>query len=189
MKKILRYFYAHIASPKKDLKKILNNLDVLKKQMNEIQLMPNKVEAIVRLFQVLSPLQDKGGFSQTYHKLLEKNYGQLNEAIKAIESIQKHIANCGRKQALNRSEPGEEVTAANVYLGEVWGIWCKPASYFLQHQRKLDLEDSGVTPSATCKRGYVSVWYCINDYQASPFVESHTNGILRNIEVLRKMAV
>lgn len=187
MKKLVARFKAFFASPKKDIAVIASQLDMLKGEMERIKVMPNKVEAIIELFRVISPLQDKGGFSQTIFKLQEKNYGQIDAAIKALEVLQKHITKAGRDTyGLNRTEPGEEVRAANVFLGDVFGVWTMPASYWLEHKSRFEKEDSGATPSATCKTEYVSVWYCINDYQAGSFVRSHVTGILEQIGILQR---
>jgi hypothetical protein len=183
--KIVARIIATFSSPKKDIKPVLQKLEALQKEMEEIQKMPNKVQAIIRLFQVISPLQDTGGFNQTYSKLQEKNYGQLDKAITALESLQKHFKNAGRG-AMNRTEVGEEVTAAKVFLGDVFGIWTHPASFWLQNQERFENEDSGVTPKPDCGREYIPVWYCINDYQAGGFVKSHVEGILNQIGILKQ---
>jgi hypothetical protein len=187
MNKLKARLMALIAPPKHDISAISSQLIMLKSQMERITLMPNKVEAIIELFRIISPLQDKGGFSQTIFKLQEKNYGQINEAIEALEVLQKHFANAGRNEyGLNRTKQGQDVHAANVFLGDVFGIWTKPASYWLENQRQFETEDSGAIPSATCKTEYVSVWYCINDYQAGSFVKSHVTGILEQIGILQR---
>lgn len=172
-----------------DLKKIENDLNFLQKEMEEISKMDNKVEAIIRLFKVISPFQDKGGFSQTISKLQEKNYGQLDQIISALGVLQLHFKNAGRDEyGINRTKAGEEVTSAKVFLGDVFGIWTKSASYWLENQKRFETEDSEATPKAGCGREYISVWYCINDYQAGSFVKSHTEGILEQISILKKVA-
>lgn len=187
MKKLIARFKASFVSPKKDILAITDQLSTLKSEMERIQLIPNKVEAIIELFRVISPLQDKGGFSQTIFKLQEKNYGQISTAIDALETLQKHFQNAGRcDYGMNRTKKDEAITAANVWLGDVFGIWTKSADFWLKNQKRFESEDSGVTPSTTCKSDYVSVWYCINDYQAGSFVRSHIVGILTQIGILQK---
>lgn len=186
MKKAIAFLKALVAAPKKDYRAVIVQLETLKTDLERIQKMPNKVEAIVELFKVISPLQDAGGFSQTLSKMMEKNYGQLDQAVGALEVIQKHICNAGRnKYGFNRTEHGEEVTAAKVYLGDVFGIWSNPASYWLGKQNEFERTDSNVTPKKGCGRDYISVWYCINDYQAAPFVKNHVEGLLEKIGLLK----
>lgn len=191
MKKLFKIAQAQLWSvvfpAKNDLKKIENDLNSLQKEMLEISKMDNKVEAIIRLFKVISPIQDKGGFSQTIFTLQKKNYGQLDQTISALEVLQKHFKNAGREPyGLNRTKQYEEVTSAKVFLGDVFGIWTKPASYWLENQEKCKNEkhyDASKDPNNP-----VSVWYLINDYQAGSFVKSHTEGILEQISILKKVA-
>lgn len=184
--KVLKATFSPVVN---DLKKIESDLNSLEKKMQEISGMNNKVEAIIHLFRVISPIQDKGGFSKTILTLKRKNYGQLDQKISALETLQRHIKNAGREPyGLNRTKHGEEITSAKIFLGDVFGIWTKPASFWLENQKRFETEDSGATPKAGCGREYISVWYCINDYQAGGFVKSHTDGILEQILVLKKVA-
>lgn len=191
MKSILKITQAQLWSvifpAKNDLKKIEDDLNSLQKEMLEISKMDNKVEAIIRLFKVISPIQDKGGFSQTICILQEKNYGQLDQIISALEVLQIHFKKAGRSEyGINRTKSGEEVTSAKVFLGDVSGIWTKPASYWLANQEECkktlrgDVSEDPENP--------VSTWYLINEYQAGGFVKSHTEGILEQIAILKKVA-
>ena len=185
--KTIRFLKAIFSPAVNDLKKIENDLNFLKKEIEEILKMDNKVEAIIRLFNVISPLEDKGGFSQTISKLQKKNYGQLDQIISALEVLQLHFKNAGRSEyGFNRTKVVEEVTSAKVFLGDVFGIWTKPASYWLANQeecKKTLRRDVSKDPENP-----VSTWYLINDYQAGRFVKSHTDGILKQIFVLKNEA-
>lgn len=191
MKSIFKIAQAQLWSvvfpAKNDLKKIENDLNSLQKEMLEISMMDNKVEAIIRLFKVISPIQDKGGFSQTICTLQEKNYGQLDQIISALEVLQIHFKRAGRDEyGINRTKAGEEVTSAKVFLGDVFGIWTKPASYWLANQeecKKMLRHDVSKD-----RNNPVSTWYLINEYQAGGFVKSHTDGILEQIAILKKVA-
>lgn len=187
MKNLAKVVKANLFPVTKDLKNIQAEISNLKKEMNEILKMDNKVMAIIHLFQVISPLQDKGGFSQTIFKLREKNYGQLDQTISALEVLQMHFKNAGRNRfGINRTEPGEEVTAAKVFLGDVFGIWTISAAYCLQNQKKL--KETLRRDVSKDPQNPVSTWYLINDYQAGGFVKSHTDGILKQIAVIEKVA-
>lgn len=187
--KILAKILSVVANPKKDIDRISSEIAELKKQMEIIKQMPNKVEAIIKLFSVVSLLQDNGGFSQTIYKLQKKNYGQLDTTIEALITLQKHFEKAGRnKNGMNRTDVGETVIAAKVYLGDVFGIWTKPASYWLENKERFEKEDSGANPKEGCGRNFISVWYCINDHQAGSFVRSHVERILKQIAQL-KMAI
>ncbi len=186
MKKIHARLRALMSSPQKTLSLILPTLNELESGMKSIQNMPNKVLAIIKLFQIISPIQDAGGFKKTIKILQRKNYGQLNTKLAALKSLEKHFRNAGRKEAgFNCTKPGEEVNASNVILGDVFGIWSHPASFWLENQKRFEVEDSGVAPKPESGRDYIPVWYCINDYQCGGFVKSHTEGILSQIKILK----
>jgi len=165
------------------LQKIQPELSNLEKSLTEIQGTSNKVEAIVKLFQIISPIQDAGGFSALISKLQKKNRKKFATKLQALEILQKHFENAGRcESGFNRTKTGEEVTSSKVYLGDVYGIWTKPASYWLNHQQELEQdfrEDLSKDPEKP-----VSTWYCING-QAGTFVRSHAEGILKQISVLK----
>lgn len=155
-------------SSKRVTENIKPKLNELEEEMKKIDAMDNKVEAIVRLFQVISPIQDAGGFSQEMFKLNKHNRrGRLNNQVKALEALQTHFHNAGRSEyGINRTMKGEEVTAEKVYLGNIHGLWTKTAAYWLS--KKSD-----------------SAWHLINDCQCGDFVESHVEGILKQIAVLK----
>ena len=75
MKKLTARICAIISSPKKDLRKVEKQLLDIKEEMLGIQTMINKIQAMAELFTIISPLQDKRGFSETILKLRKKNYG------------------------------------------------------------------------------------------------------------------
>lgn len=185
--KAIKVLKAILSPAGNDLKKIEKDLNSLQKEMLEISKMDNKVEAIVRLFKIISPIQDRGGFSQTICKLQEKNYGQLDQIISALQVLQNHFKNAGRElYGFNRTKKGEEVTPAKVFLGDVFGIWTKSASYWLANQEECKKR---LRPDvSTDPNNPVSTWYLINEYQAGSFVKSHTSGISEQISILKKVA-
>ena len=186
MKKLTARIRAIISSPKKDLRKVEKQLLDIKEEMLGIQTMINKIQAMAELFTIISPLQDKRGFSETILKLRKKNYGQLNLVISAFENLQRHIQLAGRDSCgINRTEIGEPISLQKIFLGNVYGIWTKPASYWLQNQEKFKNEDSGLLPKSGCGGEFVSIWYCINDCQAGDFVKIHTSGIIKNIKIIK----
>ncbi|MBU3969002.1 hypothetical protein KJ991_02185 [Patescibacteria group bacterium] len=181
--KIVAFLRSFFGPPKRDLKKIVPQLEKLQKQIKNVASMPNSVGAIVRLFQIISPLQDVGGFSQTMFILQAKNHGQLDKIIGALNALQKHFENAGRcEYGMNRTQKGQPITPDDVWLGNVYGIWTNTAQYWLERQEELEKQfrlDLSKDP-----KNPVTTWYCINNYQAGRFVKSHTDGILENIKIL-----
>lgn len=155
----------------------------LKRRLEEIQKMSNKVEGIIELFSLISPYHDKDGFRQTIFKLQEKNHGQLDIVINALETLQEHFKNAGRcEYGMNRTSPGEQVTAAKVFLGDVFGIWTKSAEYWLSHKEEFEKDIREDLTNVESRP--ISTWYCINDYKAGGFIKSHVDGMIRQIGIL-----
>ena len=175
-------------SPKKIIKKNLKWISELKLDLLKIIAMENnQVRAIIFLFRSISPIQDQGGFNDLIKSLREKNYGQLDELIESLETLQIHINRAGRdKYGMNRTSPGQEVTPENVFLGDVYGLLTKPASFWLERQEVMkkesrpDLEQS--------ERRKITNWDCINS-QAGNFVKSHTIPMIEEIEKIEAYIV
>ena len=179
------FFASLFFNSEKIIESIQSKLQDLEKEMKKIDAMENKVEAIVRLFQVISPIEDAGGFSEELYLLKKHNRkGNLDCRIRALETLNLHFDQAGRSDyGLNRTKVGEEVTTNNVFPGNVYGIWTKPASYWLA--KKTELEKSLRPDWSKDKKNPISDWYLINKCQCGSFVESHTKGILKQIQLLK----
>ncbi len=187
MKKV-NFFTNLFFGSRKTIENIQPKLQKLEEEIKKIDAMENKVEAIVHLFQVISPIQDAGGFSQEIFKLKKRNRrGKLSSQIEALGILQVHFCNAGRSEfGINRTIKGEEVTAEKVFLGNVFGLWTKTAAYWLS--KKSELEKTLRPDVSKNSEKPASNWYLINDYQCGGFVESHTKGILEQIAVLKAVA-
>lgn len=184
MKKV-RFFISLFFSSKKTIAKIQPQLQKLEAEIKKIDDMDNKVEAIIRLFQVISQIQDAGGFSQEIINLKKRNRnGKLNTQIKVLEVLQLHFHNAGRNvHGINRTAKGEEVTAEKVFLGNVFGLWTATAAYWLSQKTQLEKilrPDVSENPEKP-----ISEWYLIHDYQCGVFVKTHTDGIMKQIKALK----
>lgn len=159
------------------IESIQTNLQLLKEQLESVDATENKVEALVKLFQTISPLQDAGGFAQIITNL--KKYdrkGKYAEQLKALEILQKHFENAGRSiYGINRTGKGEEVTNEKVMIGGVRGLNTFPANYWLECQAKLE---NDFHPE------YKNTWEAVSGY-CQKFVTEHVVGINRQIEILK----
>lgn len=174
--------------PKTAIKDLQPKLDELEEKLEEIDAMDNKVEGIVKLFQVISPIQDAGGYRQEIEKLQKRNRkGRFDKEIEALQILQRHFHNAGRSEyGLNRTTIGEEVTAEKVFLGNVFGLFTKSAAYWLSEKPKLEQDfrpDVSKDPNNP-----VTSWWMINDYQCDKFIKSHVEGIFEQIAVLKAAA-
>lgn len=172
-------------SPKKTIEKIKPQLQNLETEIEKIEAMDNKVEAITKLFQVISPIQDAGGFSQEIFELQKHNRNKkLDVQIEALRILQTHFHRAGRSEyGINRTTKGEEVTTEKVFLGNVFGLWTKTAAYWLS--KKPELEQTFRYDVSKDPERPASNWYLINNYQCGTFVKSHTEGILEQIKILK----
>ena len=108
------------------LNDVLTNLEQsLPKYVNSI----NPLTDIVSFFNLISKIQDKGEVAQLLSDI-QKN--RPNHAvIVSLENLQKVIIISGRESGgFNRTEPGEVVSAENIFLGNISGIWTKKVSFW-----------------------------------------------------------
>lgn len=177
---VLGFFF----KSKKVVANLKPKLKKLEKEVNAIDTMDNKVEAIVRLFQVLSPLHDEDGFNQEITLLSKYASRKMRKQINALQILQMHVRHAGRCEfGMNRTQKGETVTPDKVYLGNLYGLWTKTADYWLSEKNRLENElrpDLSRNPERP-----VSTWYLINDCQCGTFVKSHTEGILEQLKILK----
>ena len=185
--RIKALLFSLLGHQQKEISQLKKAISSLQKDVENLENQPNKVEALIKLFQIISPIYDEGGFSALIIKLDKVNYGQFTKTIELINILQKHIENAGRDPyGMNRTKKGERVTSENVYLGDVFGIWTKKASFWLEKKEELTKElrpDISANP-----KNPVTTWYCINDYCAGGFLKSHTKGMLQAIDELKKVA-
>lgn len=165
------------------LEKVQPELSKLEKAIIEVANTSNKVEAIVKLFQVISPLHDENPFTDITLKLGKKKEKYAKQ-LEALAILQLHFTRAGRSPyGINRTEKGETVTSEKIYLGNVFGLWTKTASYWLNERPNLEKAfrpDVSKNPNNP-----LSNWDLINDYQCGNFIKSHVDGILEQIAVLK----
>ncbi len=185
MKKVVN-FLIRLFSPstRKIILSINPQVFVLYAQIKGIEEMTNKVEAIVNLFQVISPIQDNAGFEETLVRLKKLNRKNDKDVIAALEALQLHFKNAGRDLCgKNRTIFGMKVTSDRVYLGGVYGLFTNKASYWLKNKEKLEKDfrfEISLDPEYP-----VTNWWIINDHLCARFVNSHTSGILKNLDILK----
>ncbi len=172
---------------RKEFQDLLDNLNTnlsqLERKIKEIEMIDNKVLAIIELFRLISPLQDEGGFSQQIEEIKKNNKnGNFDGRIKALEVLNLHIEKAGRG-AMNRTTKGETVSVDNVFLGNLYGLFTHSARYWLN--KKKELEATYRPDISKDPNGPVSVWYLINDHQCGRFVDSHATGIKKQIKLLK----
>jgi len=168
----------------KILSKLNRKLEKLEEEMLAIRGIDNKVEALVKLFQVIAPFYDEDGFSQEISLLARIAPQKKRKQIEALRILQMHIKNVGRSEhGMNRTTKGEPITLEKVYLGGIYGLRTKTADYWLSKKEQLE-KDFHENLTKNPERP-ISTWYLINDYQCGSIVKSCVEGILSEIKNFR----
>jgi hypothetical protein len=144
----------------------------------------NDLSGIVELFQAISVFYDDNGFQEDIFALKKHNKdGSLDKQINALEIIQKHIKNAGRDPyGINRTVKGQDVSAANVFIGNVCGLFTQPVDHWLSH--KAELKKAFRPDVSRDPENIISNWDIIED-QCKKFVDSHINGIIQQSKIFR----
>ena len=179
------FFKSLFSNERKIIKSIRPRIDELEAKIEAVKAKNEKkesVEAIIELFKIISPIQDAGGFNKEIEYLEE--HGKNKEVLVALVSLRAHFYKAGRDlYGINRTEVDEEVTSEKIFLGNIFGLWTRRASYFLAE--KKELKRSFRPDISVDQKNPVSDWDLINDFQCAPFVKSHTEGILKQIAILK----
>lgn len=165
MKKAWAFVLAFFASPKNDLNKVKKQFELLKVELFIIQNMQHlaPVHSIVKLFQVISEVQDTDNLTKAITALEKKNYGQLDEKIEALKVLNRHIRKAGRsKHGYNQTKKGEAINFDNIFIWDTSGNQTKSASCWLEH-RDSEIED-----------------------QIKNFVLCHVTAILNQVALIEK---
>ena len=186
MKNFLKRIYCLFYPSKKDMRLINGELKNLHTQLFNILNDSNKVESLVKFFQVILPFQESGLISETIRNLKSKNYGQNNMAIKTLEKIENHLVKVQNSE-YNQAEFGEIPNYKTIFLGGIFSISKESVEYFLKKREKLEKQDLGIDLPCYKGKGFTSVWYCLNNYQAENFLKNHTEKILLQISILKEL--
>jgi hypothetical protein len=108
-----------------ELKKLCSNLE------NSFRA-TEPLEEIVNFFDYVSKWHDRG-LHDFIELIKETNYGHFDQILKNLETLQLHFINAGRTDfGMNRTEKGQSVVPATVFLGNIYGLWTKPVSVWMQ---------------------------------------------------------
>lgn len=103
---------------------LMDALQDLRSSLKALGSIPNDMriyDYAIHFFNIIATFNDKYSVSKNTFK---------RESEKAT-LLAKHLGNAGRcSYGWVRSKKGEEVTLDNLYLGNVYGIWTKPARVF-----------------------------------------------------------
>lgn len=157
----------------------------LEKEVGRINIMENKVEAMVQLFKIISPVEEKGVFIANALDLRRRaiDRNAVSRDIKSLEKLLMHFCDIRYSKFVSNIQKGEEVGGDKIILGGIFGLKDKSADYCLSRQSQLE-KDPWTSPSWGVGHE-ISKWYIINNYQCGTFLRCHTQSILEQIKILR----
>lgn len=177
---------AMFAKPERKLAAIMPELQKLKKQLSQIppngpgHALADPLDHLMYFFDIVSQWHDCG-IGDVIAAFEEVNYGQYDEVLEKLRTLQKHFANAGRcEYGWNRTKRGETVTADKVFLGNIYGLFTHPVLFWKQRkdEKKGGWGFSGMEHLNA---------YDVVSQQARQFMTSHTGpmiAILNNLQAV-----
>lgn len=149
------------------LRQLADELNGIASRLNSKQ--SNSLIEIVAFFQAVSTVQDTHIVPLAADEL--DRLGGFPSTVQLLQDLNLHIFNGGRRDyGMNRTRPGQKVTSANVFLGNINGYWTMPVSSIEGRSGDTD-------------------YYQTMQAQAALFMASHIPPMLRLIrEIDRELA-
>lgn len=131
--------------------------------------------ALIDFFNATSPWHDNNRLSAVISAFAEVNDGQYDVIAKELFALSLQITRTGRHpDGWNRSKPGEVVTAENVWLGNIHGLWTYTVSDWQKRSRDETLDSSPRSPKV----------YDLIANQARGFVRNHASVMAERARAL-----
>lgn len=169
----------------RDINKEKNKFFMLEAETRRIEAMENKVEAMVKLFELVYPIEEKGLFIVEALDLRRQlnHCGLFCHEIEALEKLRKYFCDIGYSKYVSSISKEEQACAKRIMLGGVFGLKYKSAKYCLDMRPELEKELQPQPPRG--EGDLVSKWYLINDCQCGTFIRTYTQSILKQIKTLK----
>lgn len=185
MKKITAFILCFFSEYCKFIRKRRRFLYELQANLRSLYFMANKVEAIVRFYQIIYPLQRTDRLNDLISDLEKRNYGQISALVNSLKNLQRKADEIYGNTETNLTIPGKKPDKYSIYL--TWdskGFKKMSASYFLRAE--LELRDQ-ILPA---EPGEVPVskkttWDIINN-QAGIIVLNSSNSLLEELTVIEE---
>lgn len=160
---------------KKRLAAVLPELVMLRHGLRNFQSM-DPLPGIICFFNEVSKWHDRG-----IEDLIE-TFKKHEELVEKLSILQAHFVNAGRdRSGMNRTKPGQRVTADDVFLGAIYGLFTKPVYFW---EQKKDDPKGGWGFSGM---EHLNSYDVVSD-QAHKFMDSHINPMIEIINSLEKAA-
>ena len=181
---IIKRVKAMFAKPERNLTMLKPELRQLRQALQRASKTRDPLTEIVHFFDTVSKWHDRG-IGDLIATFEEVNYGQYDEVLEKLRTLQKHFETAGRyEHGWNRTKRGETVTADMVFLGNIYGLLTHPVSSWKQtkDEPKDHWKDTVWEDTLKGKNTYDVV-----SEQARKFMASHTGpmtAILNDLEAV-----
>jgi hypothetical protein len=180
LKKRVKVIFA--GRPERKLAALMPELRQLRQALRRASESRDPLTEIVYFFDTVSKWHDRG-ISDLIAAFEKVNYGQYDEVLKKLNTLQRHFVNAGRcEYGWNRTRRGETVTADKVFLGNIYGLFTHPVSFW--KQRKDEKKGGWGYPGMENLNAYDVV-----SRQAREFMTSHARSMIAIINDLEALAV
>lgn len=178
---------AIFTKPERKLAVVKPELQQLRQALQRASESRDPLTEIVHFFDNLSRWHDRG-IGDLIAAFEEVNYGQYDEVLKKLRTLQKHFENAGRDEyGWNRTKRGETVTADKVFLGNIYGLFTHPVPFWQQRRDEPKDQWEGITWAGAAWGDSLKGMnaYDVVSQQAREFMASHIGpmvAILNNLE-------
>jgi len=169
------------AKPERKLTALKTELFVLRRYLEEASKTNDPLTEIVSFFDVISKWHDRG-LKDVIMAFEVVNYGQYDEVLENLRTLDAHFSNAGRCQfGWNRTKRGERVTADRVFLGGINGLFTHPVSFWKQGKD----EKKGGWGFRNMEHLNA---YDVVSQQAKDFMDSHFSSMISIVKELEVIA-
>lgn len=121
--------------PEQILASVMPELIQLRDQLRRLAQSSDSLDTIVRFFDIVSRWHDRG-LQDVVDAFEKRNKGGRHDAIiEKLGTLSAHFHMAGRDLfGWNRTRLGQTVTQADVFLGNIWGLFTKPAYFWMQQK-------------------------------------------------------
>lgn len=177
---------AIFAKPERKLVAVLPEFQELRQALQRASESRDSLTEIVHFFGTVSRWHDRG-IEDLITAFEEVNYGQYDEVLEKLRTLQKHFENAGRDECgWNRTKRGETVTADNVFLGNIFGLNTQPISFW--KQRKDEEKGAWKGGIFDCEYTRQRNCYDVVSSQAQQFMAAHAGSMISIINDLEAAA-
>lgn len=183
MEKIFKFVFCIFSNWRKCLAGKRGIILKFQAEIRGVLLTPNRLQALVKLFQIIFPFQTQRRFGEI-KDLKKRNYGQIDELVASLEALQKVIDEIW-KNPINQTISGKTPDQHSIYISKgLMGFSRLPVSYFLKHEERLKKE---IVPAAEkdLELGVENQWQAINKH-ADELVRLFADQLLKELGVVKR---